>query len=885
MATGAKPYSTFVAGLITEAGPLTFPENASHDELNCILFRKGNRRRRLGVDYENSFALSTATITEAQARDNAVNTYVWTAVGGDGTRNFLIIQLDTTLHYYDLSIDPLSTGKKSFTTDLSKYAASGATNIGTELITIASGRGLVFISSKKIEPISIEYDSDSDTISEKQINIKIRDFEGLPYSKELVPGSTGTAIGNMTSGGNLAASFDGSVNANAASSKVTGTTAYIGKDWGAGNTKTITKFVLKSPSDSPFFNTSLIVALEGSTDNFSSSTVTLYTGAAFTNNTNGIILTIDSGIDVSAAYRYVRVKILAGSSVALAVAELEFYEDATEIYQPDFEPTTLGTTHSYNLKNQGWNAPGTGEDDPTVTYQTSKSVYPSNSKQWWVAKNDEEVFQPDLLVKFSGGNTLAPRGHWLLNPFFQDRSTASGVSGITVVSETNRAQFVNFFSGRVWYFGVDSGNINGNVFFSQVLTDVERAGKCYQEGDPTSEVNNELVDDDGGVIVIPEIGAIMGSIVIDRYLVIFANNGVWSISGASEDGFKATDFQVTQVTTVGCNSTGSIIEVESKPYWWSETGIYTIAPDQISGRLAAQSLTQNTIETFYQDEIPAVSKTFVRSVYDSATKRVYWFYNTVAPTSGNQYTSNFNAALVFDSSLGSFYPWKISSLDSNTPYIAGVFNTRSVNTVDNTELVADGDGDLVIDASSNSVVVDVSTISGSNTFLKWFFLVPTGSSTYNWTFGLFNNGDYVDWETKDGVGKTYDSFVQTGFEIAGDFVKKKTPPYIYVYFDKSETATAGGALVNPSSCFLTTKFDWTESGDTGKWSTRRQIYRLKRYFDSSIITTHLPGETLVVAKEKVRGRGRAIQFRFESESGKDFNIHGWQAVYNIQEGL
>jgi len=47
-----KVFNTFVAGLITEAGPLTFPENSSKDELNCVLSRKGNRRRRLGVDYE-----------------------------------------------------------------------------------------------------------------------------------------------------------------------------------------------------------------------------------------------------------------------------------------------------------------------------------------------------------------------------------------------------------------------------------------------------------------------------------------------------------------------------------------------------------------------------------------------------------------------------------------------------------------------------------------------------------------------------------------------------------------------------------------------------------------------------------------------------------------
>ena len=37
--------NTFVKGLITEASPLTFPDNASLDELNFILNKDGSRRR------------------------------------------------------------------------------------------------------------------------------------------------------------------------------------------------------------------------------------------------------------------------------------------------------------------------------------------------------------------------------------------------------------------------------------------------------------------------------------------------------------------------------------------------------------------------------------------------------------------------------------------------------------------------------------------------------------------------------------------------------------------------------------------------------------------------------------------------------------------------
>lgn len=735
MAVAAKPYSTFVAGLITEAGPLTFPENASYDELNCVLFRKGNRRRRLGVDFEDGYSLSAVSMSTATVRDQAINNWVWTAVAGNGTRNFLVIQVDTTLHYYDLSNDPLSDGKKSFTTNLSTYAASGATDIGSEPVTISSGKGLMFVSSKKIEPFLVEYDVSGDSITETQISIEIRDFDGL-----------------------------------------------------------------------------------------------------------------DDGLD------------------------------------PDEEPASLSINHDYNLKNQGWQSPGQGEPDPTTTYFSSKSVYPPNSKQWWVGKDSNDVFDATLLAKYDGGNTLAPRGRFLLNPFFKDRSTVSGVAGITVESEDNRPEFIEFFAGRVWYFGIESSKINGHVFFSQVLTETNRAGRCYQESDPTTEELNELVDSDGGVIVIPEIGTILGSLVIDRNLILFASNGVWAISGASEDGFKATDFQVNKITPVGCISSGSVIDVEGQPYWWSQTGIYTLGTDKVSGRLTAQSMSQNTIETFYQDEIPALSKTYARSIFDPATKRVYWLYNTVAP-SNDEYNWKYDACLVFDASLGAFYPWKISSLNTNSPFLMGAFNTQTVNAVERTENVVDSSGNTIITSGGDNVVTDVVTISGSNTFLKWFCLVPDGAGNFNWTFAEFNNGDFVDWEKKDNTGADYNSYIDTGYDGLGDFTKDKTVMYVFFFLGKTETGVSSGALLSGSSCFFRTKWNWTTDGDAGKWSQLNQIYRLKRQFDGGIIVDELPGETVIVSRHKVKGSGKALQYRFQSETGKDFNIHGWQTVFNQQDGV
>lgn len=63
--SAAKTYSTFVAGLMTEATPLNYPENTVLETLNCVFEREGNIRRRLGMDYEASSSLTSKTTAEA----------------------------------------------------------------------------------------------------------------------------------------------------------------------------------------------------------------------------------------------------------------------------------------------------------------------------------------------------------------------------------------------------------------------------------------------------------------------------------------------------------------------------------------------------------------------------------------------------------------------------------------------------------------------------------------------------------------------------------------------------------------------------------------------------------------------------------------------------
>lgn len=148
----------------------------------------------------------------------------------------------------------------------------------------------------------------------------------------IVPGGTGTAIGNATAGGGLAAAFDGNTNKTQAQGAEVGTSnsGYnntIGKDWGSGNTKTISRFLIYGPSDATVVNSvSTNCKLEGSTDNFASSIVLLATTVTIPGSGYSSLTDTNSGIATTTAYRYHRINCNGNGVNGFSIAQVVFYE-------------------------------------------------------------------------------------------------------------------------------------------------------------------------------------------------------------------------------------------------------------------------------------------------------------------------------------------------------------------------------------------------------------------------------------------------------------------------------------------------------------------------------------------------------------------------------
>lgn len=539
----------------------------------------------------------------------------------------------------------------------------------------------------------------------------------------------------------------------------------------------------------------------------------------------------------------------------------------------DNKPATLSDSHKYNLYNQGWGLTNIN------AYFAAKSVYPSNAQTWIHGKDSSDNFDSNVLDKQDFGTSPAPKGRYVLNAFDEDRATASGIVGIAKVTEYYRPKTCAFFAGRAWYAGIISDRLGGTVWFSQVALDTSKYGKCYQDADPTSEVLSDLVDSDGGALAIQDCGEIQEMRAMENGIVIFATNGIWHIIGTSSNGFTATGYEVKKVSNNGCVGPHSVVEVDNGFLFWNHSGIMRFGGDAVGG-YKVESITDLSIKTLYND-IPPLAKQYVSGAYNTNSKTVYWLYNVDLTSTAVEYPYKKTNVLALDLRLGAFYTFSFST-ESGLPFITDVIVTKETNIEDVSLSVSAGD-DLVITALSDSVVADYNVSFTTAKQYKFFTVVPnSGTYEMSWADLLTLNTaptKFYDWYGFNNVGVSFDAYVETGWAGAPNGPdKKKQAMYITTYCERTETGfTDDFDPINESSCTMYAKWDFTDSNVANKWTSGQEVYRhIRPFYPNS--TTFDDGYPLVITKNKVRGRGRALQLRFEADTDKDMRLAGWSTV-------
>ena len=722
MSKTQKQTTQFVKGLVTEAGELTFPEGASVDELNCDLSRKGSRRRRLGIAFEDNYVLSDDVLSTA----STVSTGTWDNVSGVAGLQFLVIQINEKLVFYDKSKLPLSAqavptslvDPSNLEIDLSDFEVSGQGGGGFNPVSLTTHDGRLIVASQGIEAFVIERDITTEAFTTTLLSFKVRDFE-----------------------------------------------------------------------------------FQGDRTDY----------------------------------------------------EIQFSNPSAE--------------REYDTANTGWS--GTLGSAALTSYKSAHSGdYPPLTHAWFTAKEAATgAFNTALFDRVWSGTSQIANGHYVLDLFNKDRSTASGVAGLTPEVEPSRFKTLTTYAGRVWFSGLTSSTNSSKVFFSSIKPATAEYGFCYQNNDPTSEAAS-LLDTDGGEITISGAHNVSSMAVLGASLVVFAENGVWSISGV-DDVFRATEFSVRKITDIGLTNPKSFVDAEGSLMWWSPSGIHVISPDKATGRLSETDISISTIQTFW-NEIGAEERGRCVAEYDYVSKKVYWLFPSVGETNDQKY----NRALILDTVLQAFYPWTVSDSETDTSYIIGASFFKGVGSEYVSYDVVDNSGNLVVDSSDSQVQADILTqLDTGNSEIR--FIVRDGDSG-KITFADFSSTSFLDWGDAD-----YSSYAESGYDFNGDISSKKSAPFVSVVMGVTEEGWSGNVVdgyerVRPSSLKVRAYWDFNSRSST----TAQQAYRLKSIpvVDADDLTKFDYPSSVVTTRLKLRGRGRSVRLRFESEEGKDFNLLGWEMI-------
>lgn len=541
--------------------------------------------------------------------------------------------------------------------------------------------------------------------------------------------------------------------------------------------------------------------------------------------------------------------------VTIKIRDFEGVPDGLGIGQ---RPGSLSNAHMYNLMNQGWYVELDSATGPINSLGAGfyAGSWPSNSDIPWlwkrVAGDGTQEYSSAYRDAVAQGNSAAPKGHYILDAFYMQRNGLTGdgryamtTSGVPVTTSGQaRPSCIAFFMGRVFYSGVDSEGYRSSIYFSQVIERDEQIGYCHQANDPTSEHAFDLLANDGGVIKILDIGRIVDIRNFGQTLFVFAENGVWAISGTQTSPFSATDYTVSKVSSFGLLNKLSVVELGETPVWWNSEGIYALGKDQTGFESSVTKLSEMTIQSFY-DKIPISSRLSSKGVFNDQENLVYWLYSSVPKDDPYDYDS----VLVFDVQTQAFYPFKLGVFAHQ---ITGLIPLRGLELVSNNEDVISLTDGVVLTTLNEPVQITLSTsVSVSE---KTFKFVTLQRGTMSLTFSEMNSESYYDFSSS-GSPEIYQDFFITGYRIRGELMKKFQTNYLVVMTESVPTEN--------ESCYIQGIWDYRESSLTGKFTNPQQVYQ---YYQ---LTTYQR------RKLRIRGNGYSLQFKFYGEAGKPYIIIGW----------
>lgn len=582
-------------------------------------------------------------------------------------------------------------------------------------------------------------------------------------------------------------------------------------------------------------------------------------------------------------------------------------------------PSSLTNEHTYNLRNQtfgiqrasGPNSSGPMRDCITEFWgwarTNGRAVYPSNSDSvnYALYPNARSEQQPYVdrfwgedLFKNKIGSFETSKGFFIIDALRRGTSRLEEelknrgenpafvrfVNNLPQDETVGGATVVTQFAGRAMYAGFGSQIIDGDskspnlgsyILFTQLIKDASDFNKCYQEADPTSNIDNDIVATDGGFIRIDGCHNIIALKATSSSLIVIAKNGVWRVVGGSDYGFSADNYKVERLSEEGCSSPSSVISFDNTVMFWGDNGIYSTAVSKL-GDWGVQNVTRDRIQKLF-NSIGVEDKRAAQGSYDTFDRKVRWLYYNLTSSADN------TKELVYDIDLNAFYVNTIKHLAEGLPKVVSLVTSNPFTSGEVTDFVT-VNGDEV-DVNSEAITLTTEYKAGSTQEIVYVVMTQR-SPTVKYTFATYSNQDFTDWETVDGVGLDAEAYFITGALSAGETQRRKQANSMVVHMDRTESSTSlvDGVLVadDPSSCLIQAQWDWSNSNKSNRWSSPRQFYRYKKTYEPEDESDDWDtGYELMISKDIIRGHGKSLSLKFYSEPKHNMRINGWAMVWAV----
>lgn len=747
--------SKFNKGLITEAGPLTFPDDASLVDENFVLLKDGSRKRRLGLDYEDDHVprIASDSSDEVEGVDPLpiMASHMWKNPTQTGSFDIVVVHADQYLYFYNSKAEPISGTPIATTVGPIDPISLPADYVRGTSISVASIRGQLVVTFGGDSFLVLTYDEETEQISASVERIKVRDVWGIEsiYDVDERPAITPTTL--------------------------------------VDDTQTVA---------------------------------------------------LDADL-VQHVYNLRNQGWPSAQRTSISYKGTAYHETYDTILLPEKEDVTTITEVNYLVS------------DADIAWRSKTS-------------STEEVetiglYSPFEVYKNFFGATPAPKGKAIIDLFdratdrqaFYDKLAEESemvIEGDSIVSDsaTGVISQVASYAGRVFFSIADdiiqdrdnrSPRLSNLVFFSQVVDKDENIYKCYQESDPTSEYDYDVLDTDGGFVSLPEAGKIVKLAPLGNSLFVITTNGVWEIHGG-EQVFSATNQNVTKTSNIGALSSTSVVVSDAVITYFTVGGIYAINIDPSSLRGVASNITADTIASYYI-AIPAQQKVESLGVFDEVNRKLRWLFST----QDYAYPRIFDRELVFDIDLSAFY----------------------VNT-----FVA---GEEQIGVKGYISIPEI----------QYFIVEHIEEFDIYYGFGDFKRSDFKDFGINDAKAT-----LVTGYLTGETGSSAKQIKSLIVHCKRTETGYEldGSAVVfsNPSGCTVTPQWEWTNSATAGRWNTPFQAYRLTApYYPEDVDDPFDYSYTVITTRTGLRGKGRALSLKFESQEEKDLHLLGWGLEVKVDE--